>query len=156
MVSYYSLSFCFILEMFFLSFAIGDKVRLLKRKKATAQRQIIRQMSENARLKDVLNRELVKPGKERTRELSEKSELIAEQNEELQEANLLLQAQAEEISRTNAPLEQDNRQLQTNVEKVFRARVLSAPVDFEEFSKIYPDKRKLFPLPVGVKMEPGL
>ena len=143
-VSYYSLSFCFILEMFFLSFAIGDKVRLLKRKKDKAQRQIIRQMSENARLKDVLNRELESQVKERTRELSEKSELIAQQNEELQEANLLLQAQAEEISRMNALLEQDNRQLQTNVEKVSRARVLSAPVDFEEFSRIYPDKESCF------------
>lgn len=143
-VSYYSLSFCFILEMFFLSFAIGDKVRLLKRKKDKAQRQIIRQMSENARLKDVLNRELESQVKERTRELSEKSELIALQNEELQEANLLLQAQAEEISRMNALLEQDNRQLQTNVEKVSRARVLSAPVDFEEFSRIYPDKESCF------------
>ncbi|HEY0610993.1 MAG TPA: 7TM diverse intracellular signaling domain-containing protein [Chitinophaga sp.] len=143
-VSYYSLSFCFILEMFFLSFAIGDKVRLLKRKKDKAQRQIIRQMSENARLKDGLNRELESQVKERTRELSEKSELIAQQNEELQEANLLLQAQSEEISRMNALLEQDNRQLQTNVEKVSRARVLSAPVDFEEFSKIYPDKESCF------------
>jgi hypothetical protein len=143
-VSYYSLSFCFILEMFFLSFAIGDKVRLLKRKKDKAQRQIIRQMSENARLKDVLNRELESQVKERTRELSEKSELIARQNEDLQEANLLLQAQAEEISRMNALLEQDNRELQTNVEKVSRARVLSAPVDFEEFSRIYPDKESCF------------
>lgn len=143
-VSYYSLSFCFILEMFFLSFAIGDKVRLLKRKKDKAQRQMIRQMSENARLKDVLNRELESQVKERTRELSEKSELIAQQNEELQEANLLLQAQAEEISRMNALLEQDNRELQTNVEKVSRARVLSAPVDFEEFSRIYPDKESCF------------
>lgn len=143
-VSYYSLSFCFILEMFFLSFAIGDKVRLLKRKKDKAQRQIIRQMSENARLKDGLNRELESQVKERTRELSEKSELIAQQNEELQEANLLLQAQSEEISRMNALLEQDNKELQTNVEKVSRARVLSAPVDFEEFSRIYPDKESCF------------
>lgn len=143
-VSYYSLSFCFILEMFFLSFAIGDKVRLLKKKKDKAQRQIIRQMMENARLKDTVNRELETQVRERTRELSAQSELIAQQNEELQQANLLLQAQAEEISRMNALLEQDNRELQTNVEKVSRARVLSAPVDFEEFSRIYPDKESCF------------
>ncbi|WP_298733480.1 7TM diverse intracellular signaling domain-containing protein [uncultured Chitinophaga sp.] len=143
-VSYYSLSFCFILEMFFLSFAIGDKLRLLKRKKDKAQRQIIRQMSENAHLKDVLNRELESQVAARTHELSEKSELIAQQNEELQKANLLLRAQAAEISRMNALLEQDNRQLQNNVEKVSRARVLSAPVDFEEFSRIYPDKESCF------------
>ncbi|GAA0549153.1 7TM diverse intracellular signaling domain-containing protein [Chitinophaga japonensis] len=154
-VSYYSLSFCFILEMFFLSFAIGDKVRLLKRKKDKAQRQIIRQMVENARLKDTLNRELESQVQERTRELSEKSGLIARQNEELQQANLLLKAQAEEISRMNTLLEQDNRQLQTNVEKVSRARVLSAPVDFEEFSKIYPDKESCFRFLAELKWNQG-
>ncbi len=143
-ISYYSLSFCFIFEMFFLSFAIGDKVRLLKKRKEKAQRQIIRQMTENARLKDTLNRQLESQVRERTRELMEKSVLIAEQNDELQQANQLLQDQAGEISRMNALLEQDNRQLQTNVEKVSRARVLSAPVDFEEFSRIYPDKESCF------------
>lgn len=154
-VSYYSLSFCFILEMFFLSFAIGDKVRLLKRKKDKAQRQIIRQMVENARLKDTLNRELESQVQERTRELSEKSELIARQNAELQQANLLLKAQAEEISRMNTLLEQDNRQLQTSVEKVSRARVLSAPVDFEEFSKIYPDRESCFRFLAELKWSQG-
>ena len=154
-ISYYSLSFCFILEMFFLSFAIGDKVRLLKKKKDKAQRQIISQMTENARLKDTLNRELESQVKERTRELFEKSELIAQQNEELQQANQLLQEQSLEISRMNDLLEQDNRQLQTNVEKVSRARVLSAPVDFEEFSKIYPDKESCFKFLAELKWSQG-
>jgi hypothetical protein len=154
-ISYYSLSFCFILEMFFLSFAIGDKVRLLKKKKDKAQRQIISQMTENARLKDTLNRELESQVKARTRELFEKSELIAQQNEELQQANQLLQDQSLEISRMNDLLEQDNRQLQTNVEKVSRARVLSAPVDFEEFSKIYPDKESCFKFLAELKWSQG-
>jgi predicted nucleic-acid-binding Zn-ribbon protein len=85
----------------------------------------------------------------------QKSELIARQNEELQQANRLLQEQAAEISRMNALLEQDNRQLQTNVEKVSRARVLSAPVDFEEFSKIYPDKESCFKFLADLKWSQG-
>lgn len=139
-ISYYSLSFCFILEMFFLSFAVGDKVRLLKKNRDKAHRQMIRQMTENVRLKDNLNRELEAQVEARTRQLSEQSEVIAAQNEELLQTNALLEAQAGEISRMNALLEQDNRQLQTNVEKVNRARALSVSVDFEEFSKIYPDR----------------
>lgn len=139
-VSYYSLSFCFILEMFFLSFAVGDKVRLLKKKRDKAHRQMIRQMTENARLKDNQNRELEAQVQARTKQLSEQGDVIAAQNEELIKTNALLAAQAEEISRMNALLEQDNRQLQTNVEKVTRARALSTTLDFEEFSKIYPDK----------------
>lgn len=154
-ISYYSLSFCFILEMFFLSFAIGDKVRLLKRKKEVAQRQMIRQMTENNRLKDDINKELEFQVQARTKELASKSAVIATQNEELLQVNNILREQADEISRMNALLEQDNRQLQTNVEKVSRARALSTPVDFEEFSKTYPDKESCFAFLAALKWKDG-
>jgi hypothetical protein len=138
--SYYSLSFCFVLEMVFLSFAIGDKVRVLKHKKDKVQRQMIRQMAENVKLKDTLNQQLEVKVEERTKEVFHKSLIIEAKNAELLEANDLLKQQAEEISRMNVLLEQDNHELQINVEKVTRDRVMSADVDFEEFSKIYPDK----------------
>ncbi|QNK62199.1 transposase [Pedobacter sp. PAMC26386] len=138
--TYYSLSFCFVLEMVFLSFAIGDKVRILKTKKEKVQRQMIRQMAENAKLKDTINQQLETKVEERTKEVFHKSLIIEAKNAELLEVNDRLQQQAEEISRMNILLEQDNQELQTNVEKVTRDRVMSADVDFEEFSKIYPDK----------------
>jgi hypothetical protein len=143
-VSYYSLSFCFILEMVFLSFAIGDKVRILKLKKDKAQQKIIRQMAVNAKLKDTLNQELESKVEERTREVYHKSLIIESKNQALEEANALLQQQAEEISRMNVLLEQDNEELQTSVEKVTRDRVMNTDVDFEEFSKIYPDKESCY------------
>lgn len=139
-ISYYSLSFCFVLEMVFLSFAIGDKVSILKRKKEKAQRQIIQQMAVNGKLKDNLNKELERQVNERTKEVFHKSIIIEAKNEELLKVNERLLQQAEEISRMNVLLEQDNHELQINVEKVTRDRVMSADVDFEEFSKIYPDK----------------
>jgi len=139
-ISYYSLSFCFVLEMVFLSFAIGDKVRILKHKKEKVQRQMIRQLAENFKLKDTLNQQLEAKVEERTKEVFHKSLIIEAKNEELLAANDRLMQQAEEISRMNVLLEQDNHELQTNVEKVTRDRVMSADVDFEEFSKIYPDK----------------
>lgn len=138
--SYYCLSFCFVLEMVFLSFAIGDKVRVLKHKKDKVQRQMIRQMAEHAKLKDTLNQQLEVKVEERTKEVFHKSLIIEAKNAELLEANDMLKQQAEEISRMNVLLEQDNQELQFNVEKVTRDRVMSADVDFEEFSKIYPDK----------------
>ena len=98
-ITYYSLSFCFVLEMIFLSFAIGDKVRILKKKKDKAQRQIIQQMSVNAKLKDKLNQELEEQVQERTKEVFSKSAIIEAQNEELLKANDQLKQQAEEISR---------------------------------------------------------
>ncbi|WP_316746028.1 7TM diverse intracellular signaling domain-containing protein [Pedobacter gandavensis] len=139
-ISYYSLSFCFILEMVFLSFAIGDKVSILRKKKDIVHRQMIRQMAENVKLKDSLNQELEEKVEERTREVYHKSLIIEAKNAELLDVNDRLKQQAEEISRMNTLLEQDNQELQTNVEKVTRDRVMSTDVDFEEFSKIYPDK----------------
>ncbi|MET4139209.1 7TM diverse intracellular signaling domain-containing protein [Pedobacter sp. UYP1] len=139
-ISYYSLSFCFVLEMVFLSFAIGDKLRILKNKKEKVQRQMISQMAENVKLKDTLNQQLETKVEERTKEVFHKSLIIEAKNAELLEVNDRLKQQAEEISRMNVLLEQDNQELQTNVEKVTRDRVMSADVDFEEFSKIYPDK----------------
>jgi hypothetical protein len=150
-ITYYSLSICFVLEMIFLSFAIGDKVRILKKRKDKAQREIIRQMTLNQKLKDTLNVELESQVKERTREVFEKSAIIEEQNKELMDVNILLQQQKEEISQMNLLLAQDNEALQTNVVKVTRARVMSAEVDFEEFSKIYPDNDSCFKFLAGIK-----
>ena len=154
-VSYYSLSFCFVLEMVFLSFAIGDKVRILKKKKDSVQQKMIRQMAVNAKLKDTLNQELESKVEERTREVYHKSLIIESKNQALEEANALLQRQAEEISRMNVLLEQDNEELQTSVEKVSRDRVMSTEVDFEEFSKIYPDKESCYEFLAELKWNKG-
>jgi len=141
---YYSLSFCFIMEMVFISFAIGDKVRILKRKEEESQWLMIRQLKLNEELKDTLNKRLEEQVKERTKELLEKSSLIAEQNEELKSVNQLLLHQSEEISRMNVLLEKDNSTLHQDIERVTHDRVMSAEVDFEEFSKIYPDRETCF------------
>ncbi len=153
--AYYSLSVCFITEMLFISFAIGDKVRILKNEKDDAQQAIIKQMKQNEELKDVLNKRLEEQVQERTKELVEKSSMIADQNEELRSVNELLQQQAEEISRMNVLLEKDNIILHNDIEKVTHDRVMSAEVDFEEFSRIYPDRETCFKFLSDLKWENG-
>jgi hypothetical protein len=153
--SYYALSFCFIMEMVFISFAIGDKVRILKRKEEEAQLLIIKQLKLNEELKDNLNRNLEDLVHKRTKEVVEKSSLIESQNKELKAVNELLQHQAEEISRMNILLENDNTHLQHDIEKVTHDRVMSADVDFEEFSKIYPDNETCFKFLADLKWEKG-
>jgi len=154
-LTHYSLSFCFIMEMLFISFAIAEKVRILKKKKDYAQRRIIRQMKQNEELKDNLNKHLEEQVRARTHELVEKSQVIEEQNEELKSVNILLKEQSEEISRINVLLENDNITLHTNIEKVTHDRVMSAAVDFEEFSKIYPDRETCFKFLSDLKWEKG-
>lgn len=138
-VSYYSLSICFILEMVFLALAIGDKVRLLKREKDKAQQEIIEQLRDKQKLEASINVKLEQQVQERTHEVLEKASIIEKQNEELNRTNEILQNQAADIFRMNLLLEKDNQELQTGFKKVSRDRIMSATVDFEEFSKIYPD-----------------
>lgn len=161
-IAHYSISFCFILEMLFLSFAIGDRVRYLKKKKELAQQRTIVQMTENAQLKDSMNRDLEIKVEERTREIvartnevHDKSLIIEQQNEELLSANTLLKEQSEEIERMNLLLQEDNQQLQTNIKKVTRDRLMSAEVNFAEFSKTYPDRESCFGLLAELKWKEG-
>ncbi|MDO3642390.1 7TM diverse intracellular signaling domain-containing protein [Mucilaginibacter sp. L3T2-6] len=153
--AYYSLSFCFIAEMVFISFAIGDKVHLLRKQEEQAQLRAIKQLKLNEELKDALNKNLEAQVQERTKELVEQASLIAEQNEELKAANQLLQQQSEEISRMNVLLEQDNTNLHQDIEKISHDRVMSAEVDFEEFSRIYPDRETCFKFLSDLKWERG-
>jgi hypothetical protein len=144
--AYYSLSISFILEMFFLSFSIGDNVRILKLKKENAQKRIIDQYRINEKLKDNINKELELKVNERTKEVYDKSILIIQQNKELVSVNRLMKEQTEEINRINKLLEKDNIVLQNDVNNVIRARLMSDEVNFEEFSRIYPDKESCYKL----------
>ncbi|MES2419116.1 MAG: 7TM diverse intracellular signaling domain-containing protein [Bacteroidota bacterium] len=161
-LGYYSLSFGFLLEMLFLSFAIGDQVSLLKRKKEETRKQIIKQMKINAELKDTVNKELETKVEERTREVRQKSKelqqkniTIEDQNEELLAINALLEQQAEKISRMNLLLQKDNITLKDNIEKVTEARVNATDVDFDEFSQKYPDRDSCYKFLADMKWEQG-
>lgn len=129
-ITHYSLSFCFVIEMVLVSFAIGDNIRALRKKKERAQKRIINQLQINEALKDQLNKELTSLVDERTKEVRDKAAIIEKQNEE--------------ISLMNVMLEKDNQELHKNIEQVTRARVMSKEVDFVEFSKVYPDRETCF------------
>ncbi|MGY3052636.1 hypothetical protein ACVWYG_000832 [Pedobacter sp. UYEF25] len=154
-IAYYSLSICFILEMFFLSFSIGDNFRILKLKKERAQRRIIEQFRINEKHKDNLNKFLEDKVALRTKEVYEKSTLIIEKNKELVGVNRLLKEQAEEIIRINSLLSIDNVALKTNVVQATRARIMDDEVNFEEFSRIYPDKETCYKFLDGLKWTAG-
>lgn len=138
-LTHYGLGFGFIMEMMFLSFANGDRIRVLRIEKEKAQKKTIEQLHENQQLKDTLNQQLEEKVRQKTKELVEKSAFIERQNGQLAEANQQLARQAEEIVAMNALLTRDNLQLKHNVEVVTEARILSRDVDFEEFSMMYPD-----------------
>ncbi|POY38540.1 chromosome partitioning protein ParA [Solitalea longa] len=140
-ITHYSLSFCFVAEMMFLSIAIGDKVRLLKEQKEIATQRTIKQLKLNHQLKDSLNQELEAQVKLKTQELLN--------------ANELLRHQANEIAHMNDLLAKDNVQLKEDVAKVTQARIMSKDVDFEEFSKMYPDNDSCIKFLADLKWQNG-
>ena len=62
--------------MVFISFAICDKVSVLKKNEEKAQLELISQLKQNEELKDSLNKNLEEKVQERTRQLVEKSTVI--------------------------------------------------------------------------------
>jgi hypothetical protein len=131
-LSHYSLHFSFVLEMLFLTMALGDRVRILKDNRDRALRKIISQHEANMQLKDKVNRELEYKVKERTTELDKK-------NAELINSNSLLTKQALEISSINSILDLDNWKLKNRIKEVLEERLHEKTMDYEEFSTLYPD-----------------
>jgi len=161
-VGHYSLSYSFILEMVFLSFAIGDQIRIMRKQKDRAQDAEMQQIRINSELKDSINQELeiqvavrTKEVINKSKEISEQAHIIEEQNQALLKNNKLLELQAEEISRMNVLLEKDNIQLKDNIEKVTDARALSKELSFDEFSAKYPNQEKCNKLLADIKWANG-
>jgi len=154
-LSHYSLGFSFIMEMIFLSFAMSDKIRLLRVEKAEAQERTIEQLRVNQLLKDNINQELEAQVRVKTFELVQKTELVEQQNHQLEEANRQLAEQATEIAAMNALLTKDNVRLQHDVAEVKEARILSREVDFEEFSAMYPDDESCLKFLADIKWHNG-
>jgi hypothetical protein len=131
-LSHYSLHFSFVLEMLFLTMALGDRVRILKDNRDRALRKIISQNEANIQLKDKVNRELEAKVKERTAELDQK-------NSELEASNQRLSKQAREISQINSMLDLDNWKLKNRIKEVLEERLHEKTMDYEEFNTLYPD-----------------
>lgn len=154
-LSYYSLGFSFVIEMLLLSFAISDKIHVLRLEKNEAQLNTIKQLNENQKLKDNLNKILEEQVQLKTAEIARNLELIEEQNHQLEAANQQLESQAQEIAEINQLLSRDNVQLQHDVAEAKEARVLSKEVNFEEFSASYPDDDSCFKFISSIKWQNG-
>lgn len=131
-VSHYSLHFSFVLEMLFLTFALGDRIRILKDMRDRALKRIIYQHEANMVLKDKVNRELEQKVKERTLALDLK-------NAELEETNRKLEKQSSEINQINSMLDLDNWKLKNSIKEVLADRLNEKTMDYKQFKTLYPD-----------------
>lgn len=136
-LSHYSLHISFGVEMLFLTFALGDRIRILKDNRDRALRRIIQQHETNMQLKDKVNRELEEKVQERTLALNDKNHL-------LEESNLKLERQAKEINQINSLLDLDNWKLKNSLKEVLNDRLMEKSMDYHQFSTLFPDKLACF------------
>jgi hypothetical protein len=129
---HYSLHFSFVLEMLFLTFALGDRVRILKNMRDRALKRIIHQHEVNMQLKDKVNRELEEKVNARTTELNEK-------NSQLEHTNEKLTRQSGEINQINSMLDLDNWKLKNSIKEVLSERLMEKTMDYKQFRTLYPD-----------------
>lgn len=131
-ISHYSLHFSFVIEMLFLTFALGDRIRILKNNRDRALKRIIYQNEINLQLKDKVNRELEEKVGERTIELNA-------MNSELAESNQKLMVQSGEINQINSLLDLDNWKLKNKVKEVLEERLHETAMGYDEFKTLYAD-----------------
>lgn len=122
----YSMNMGAVAEMILLSIALAERVRQFREEKAVKEQ-------ENTRL-----------------EL-----MVAERTKALEFANTKLKVQATEIAQMNILLSEDNKKLEENVKKISEDRVMKNELDFEGFSKIYPDEESCFRFLSDLKWEKG-
>lgn len=147
-ISHYSLHISFAVEMLFLTFALGDRIRILKHNRDRALRRIIHQHEYNMELKDKVNRELEEKVQERTLELDTK-------NHQLQESNQKLERQAIEINQINSMLDLDNWKLKNKIKEVLEERLMETTMSYDEFKTLYPDDLACYRSLENLKWENG-
>ena len=132
-INYYSLHLGFILEMLFLTFALSDRVRILKTNRDRALKRIVTQHEENVMVINRINRALEEKVAARTEDLNQK-------NKELEQTNHQINRQSQEIAEINSMLDLDNWKLQHNIKKIQRERLLKKNLSYEEFKEIFKSK----------------
>jgi hypothetical protein len=145
---HYSLHISFGVEMLFLTFALGDRIRILKDNRDRALRRIIQQHEFNMQLKDTVNRELENKVQERTTELNHK-------NQELELINTRLEKQSTEINQINSMLDLDNWKLKNSIKEVLNDRIMERAMDYDQFRTLYPDDLSCYRFLESLKWERG-
>jgi two-component system, sensor histidine kinase LadS len=133
----YSLNYGLVFEIVILSFALADRIRIIKKANEEAQKEIIERLEENKALQEKVNRELEQKVAERTQELKSK-------NGELEEANSKLKVLNEKVNEMNAKLDYDNWHLKKDLKEDLKARIIDSEVPYEQFNNVFPDEATCF------------
>lgn len=130
----YSLNIGLLFEVVIFSYALSDRIKIIKREREKARLAIIDSLNVHKDLQEKVNRELGEKVEERTRELLSKNQQLEDVNQKLIELN-------DKINNINAKLDYDNWYLKKDIKEDLQARIAEEEVSFEEFEKIFPNEQ---------------
>jgi len=122
----YSFNIGLIAEACVMSYAIGDKVRIISDQQKMTQNKFIIELERNNELQNKVNKELEVKVSERTQELNK--------------ANSTLEALSSELQIMNSKLDYDNWHLKQKIVEEKRESVLSKVVSFQDFQLRFPNE----------------
>jgi len=129
----YSFNYGIVLEVVVLSFALGDRIKMMKEEKEKAQRVLIEQLEHNHQLQEKVNKELEEKVNQRTIQLKDKTVELSEANEKLKKLT-------DELNKFASKLDLDNWELNKKIVEETKARMFAKELSVDEFSKIFPSE----------------
>ncbi len=146
--TFYTFNFAFVVEVMLFSYALADKLKLIKKEKEEAQNLLIDSLQQQEKMKDSINQELEQKVKQRTSQLEQQSTQLAQQNEQLQ-------MMTDKLNEMNIKLDVDNWQLKKQVVEETKSRILLQEVSMEEFNEIFPDEAACYRFLEELKWQDG-
>ena len=122
----YSFNIGLIVEACVMSYAIGDKVRIITEQQKSTQDKFIVELERNNELQNKVNKEL--------------EEKVGERTNALNKANQNLEALSVELQSVNSKLDYDNWHLKQKMVEEKRESLLSKVISFQDFQIRFPNE----------------
>lgn len=142
----YIFNFGILIETVILSFALGDRLRIIRKGKEVADKNLVLQLQENTNLQKRLLEELEeknllteKVNKELEQKVQERTSSLQARTAELTHVNEKLDIYSKKITEMNIKLDLDNWQLKKEVKEERKARIVHEELSYEEFMKTFTD-----------------
>lgn len=142
----YVFNFGILFETVILSFALGDRLRIIRKGKEEADKNLVSQLQENSFLQKRLLEELKeknelteKVNKELEQKVQERTCSLQQKTDELVQANEKLDLYSRKLTEMNVKLDLDNWQLKNEVKEERKARIVQEELTYDEFMKVFPD-----------------